>query len=294
MFREPISFVTVSINYADFLDNTLKYNRLHADKYVVVTAPDDIDTRNVCRKYEVTCLVTEDHKRDGDFSKGRLIERGLQHLPAEGWVVHIDADTVLPPSFRQDIEFAHLDNTCIYGADRILVNGYNDWQKFLATGWMTNNHFGNPHAVIAPKGYRIGTRWCGPDGYCPIGFFSMHHRNGGEEEWCGIRAKPYPRNHGNACRSDVQMSLQWDRRKRVLLPEFYVVHLDSEESEMGKNWNGRKSKYFGPTEEANKKKVGFGPGPPHKHHHHHHHHYPYPDPYNHHHGHNNHNHQGRG
>jgi len=183
MFKENLSCVSVCINYSDFLDHTLRYNRVHFDKYVVVTSPDDEDTRSVCRKYEVTCLTTEDATRDGDFSKGRLIERGLQHLPADSWILHLDADIVLPTAFRKELDLVHLDPECIYGCDRIMVKSYEDWQKLLQSGWMTNNFYGNPHATLIPNGYQLGTRWVGSDGWCPIGFFSLHHRIAGGEEW---------------------------------------------------------------------------------------------------------------
>src|SRR5580692_5186527 len=121
MFKEPIHAVSVSIGYGDFLQESLKFNRHHFDKYIIVTSKDDKETRHLARQYNCVCLTTEDYKRDeAEFNKGRLIERGLMQLPANGWICHIDSDIVLPRAFRYELELAHLQKDKIYGCDRIM------------------------------------------------------------------------------------------------------------------------------------------------------------------------------
>jgi len=240
-----IDAVTVSVNCGDFLTETVKWNRQHFNKWVIVTTPDDKETREVCRRYNLTCLVTEDDKRDGDFSKGRLVERGLQQLSAKSWILHIDSDVVLPLSFRDDLKRAHLDPTFIYGVDRYMVKSYEQWQKLVMSGVLHTSPYGCAHSNSPPAGVELGCRWADRDGYVPIGFFQLWHRDEGGEEWRGVRTKPYPHQHGNACRSDVQHAKQWDRRKRALIPELFVAHLESEAVPNGKNWNGRKTARFG-------------------------------------------------
>jgi hypothetical protein len=246
MFREPLSVVTVSQGYGDFLRVTAPLNRGLFDRWVVVTSPADELTQEVCRKFNLRCVVTADGTRDGEFGKGRLIERGLQHLPAEGWVMHLDADIVLPRSFRHDLERAHLDQSCIHGFDRVMVKGWDQWERLKVSGWLDNPSPWHPHGVEWPKGFEVGARWAGGDGWVPIGFAQLWHRNGGGEEWRGARVKSYPSGHGNACREDVQHGLQFDRRKRVLIPEVICVHLESEPCKTGTNWRGRKTKPFEP------------------------------------------------
>lgn len=246
MLRDPISAVTVCVGYGDFLRASAPWNRHQFDKWVVVTSQDDKETRDVCRLNRITCLVTDDHTRDGSFSKGRAIERGLQHLPLDSWVLHVDADVVLPLSFRHELSRAHLKPETIYGADRIMLHSWDQWQKFQLTGWLQQTNAGALHSLAPPRGYQIGARWIGPDGHVPIGFFQLWHRKGGEEEVAGARVKPYPSGHGSACREDVQHGLQWDRRQRELLAELFVVHLESEQCKTGANWKGRTTKRFGP------------------------------------------------
>lgn len=47
------------------------------------------------------------------------------------------------------------------------------------------------------------------------------------------------------------MALQWDRRKRALIPELLVAHLESEAAPTGANWEGRTTARFGPQPQAN-------------------------------------------
>jgi hypothetical protein len=143
------------------------------------------------------------------------------------------------------LESAHLQPDVIYGCDRLLCKSYADWQKLIATGYMTQSHdFHN--RVNIPAGYSIGSRWADRiGGYCPLGFFQC----AAAENYFlhGARIKPYPMHHSDACRTDVQHSLQFDRAKRQLIPELIVVHLESEpNSRLGANWQGRTTKRFGP------------------------------------------------
>ena len=208
----------------------------------MVTSEDDEETREVCRRYSLDCLLTEDWKIDGNFAKGRIIERGLQHLRKEGWRVHMDADLILPRDTRRLLDAAHLNPQKIYGIDRVMVQGFEKWQKFQQAGWMHHSYQNN---VKFPEGFSVGARWVDiREGYVPIGFFQMWHSD--TDIWRGTRIRRYPQAHNDACRTDTQHSLQWDRQDRELLPELIGVHLESESTVNGTNWNGRKTKRFGP------------------------------------------------
>lgn len=238
-----VEAVTVCVGYDDFLQVVAPYNIPHLDRWLIVTTPDDLQTREVCRRFNLEVLLTEDGRKNGSFVKGRMVERGLQHLSADGWRLHIDADIALPNRFTHLLDLADLDQGTIYGADRIMVKSYESWQRLLATGFMESGL--DYHCrVNIPTGYGIGTRWAShATGYCPIGFFQLWHSS--TDEWRGVRIKPYPSMHNSACRTDVQHALQWDRKKRQLLPEIIVVHIESELCKKGANWNGRTTKRFG-------------------------------------------------
>lgn len=239
-----VEAITVCVEYDDFLKVAAPFNLPLLDRWIVVTRESDLRTRHVCRRFGIECILTEDgHKKAGEFCKGRMIERGLQHLSADAWRLQLDGDVVLPSHFRRSLEIADLQEDCIYGADRIMVRGWNDWLRLLASGYLNCGQHTYSHSVTFPKGLSIGSRWVSNlTGYVPIGFFQLWHSS--TDEWSGIRTKPYPDKHNTACRGDVQHGLQWDRAKRALIPEIIVVHLESEAASNGTNWHGRKTRRF--------------------------------------------------
>lgn len=236
-----IEAVTVCHNYDDFLQETIPYNLSMFDRWLIVTHPDDRRTRTLCRRFGLECITTEEGHAGGEFAKGRMIERGLQHLRAEGWRVHLDADIALPRHFRTLLELADLQADCVHGCDRVMVHGLREWKRLQESGWLDGGHFQHSCGIRFPPGFEVGTRWVGLQaGYVPIGFFQMWHSSADQLD--GVRTKPYPRRHNTACRTDVQHSLQWDRKRRVLLPELIVAHLESEPAPLGANWNGRRTR----------------------------------------------------
>ncbi len=244
MLQENLEAITICVQYADILNETARHNKHIFDEFLVVTTPDDRDTRNVCKKYNLRTLLTNDGQNKGNFHKGRMIERGLQHLSRDGFRCHIDADIVLPSNTRHLLEIAELQKDTVYGIDRVMIKSYADWKKVEASGWIQNS-LDNHYRVHFPKGFEIGARWAAHHfGYVPIGFFQLWHSN--EDLWGGVRNKPYPRRHNDACRTDVQHGLQWDRPKRAMIPELICLHLESQAAKLGANWAGRKTVHFGP------------------------------------------------
>lgn len=230
-----IECVIVCNNYSDFLEHTLPENIKYLDKVVVVTTPEDRATRALCEKYSVDCIPTKVFFEDGDdFNKGRGINLGLSHLRHDDWLLHIDADIMLSHRFRKALYYAKLDKECIYGADRLNAVSYECWDG--------NKHKTVPghqyrYLVPAPKEFPVGARLIHKEyGYCPIGFFQL---------WHSSKKRKYPINQGSAEHTDVLFSVQWERQNRILLPELFVIHLESEMTKMGANWRKRVTKPFG-------------------------------------------------
>lgn len=247
-----IEALTVCVGYSDFLSVTIPYNTQHFKRWLIVTTEEDEATREICRRHGLETLLTSEGGEQ--FNKGRLVERGLQQLSHGTWHLHIDADIVLPNCFSKMLEAARIDTPGeagrwgrrkIYGCDRIMIRSWESWQNFLKTNYLQTQH--DFHCRLSlPEGQTLGSRWVHWNtGYCPIGFFQLWHQS--MEEWKGARQRPYPARHGDACRSDVQHSLQWDRKDREHLPEIIVVHLESEPAALGANWKGRTTRPFGPS-----------------------------------------------
>lgn len=237
-----IEAVTVCVQYSDFLRETVIHNSPHFDKWVIVTRPSDEKTRSLCREFSLDCVTTDDFDRDPPFAKSLGIDRGMAHLRGNDWILHIDADIALPVDFDSVIADAHLDPSCIYGCDRLNVVGIEAWRRVVARGLLSRR--GVWQVDMDRPDCKVGARVANNrHGWQPIGFFQLLH--GSEMNWRSFPSRRYPANHGTAARSDCQFALLFDRRKRVLIPELLVWHLESEKSPMGANWGGRKSKPLG-------------------------------------------------
>ena len=254
-----IEAVTVCVNYSDFLYVALTHNIGLVDRWIVVTSPEDTETRQVCHDFDIQCVISDEHRRgNATFNKGRMIEQGLRQCSFGSWRLHMDADIVLPTQFRHVLAAAHPQTHKIYGCDRLMIRSWDAYLQHIAPGFS-----GHRHCVPQVPSVPIGFRWAlNATGYVPIGFFQLWHSDA--DEWRGRRVRHYPVEHGSACRTDVQFALQWDRKDRELVPELIVAHLESEQCENGTNWKGRKTK-------------PFGPGGHHHHQHHHHRHHKTPD-----------------
>jgi Glycosyl transferase family 2 len=252
-----VESVTVCCGYGDFLRESLPINQALVDDLVVITSADDNATREVCRRHSVRCVVSDEHRRGGPFNKARLIQRALNQIGAHDWVLHLDADVVLPRRFRDLLDWAHLDERCIYGVDRCNLVGWDAWHNLINKKGCWDNHVYESGLRFADD-VPVATRWVSKlHGYVPIGFFQLFHGSAMIDR--GLHLRHYPYHHGDAARTDVQFALQWDRRHRQLLPEVIVLHLESEPAKLGANWRGRTTRHFGPKSEIRNPKSEIEP-----------------------------------
>jgi hypothetical protein len=233
-----IEAVITCVDYADFLAETLPINLHNFENVVVVTSPRDTETVELCRRLGVICRPTELFYADQDrFAKARGIDYGMAFLRQDEWILHLDADMIIPQMSRRWLEMLRLDPDCIYGIDRMLCPNWNAWQKFKTD--IAGKHQHDYHCRVNvpdfPMGDRIAIREYG--GYCPIGYFQL---------WHGRHRRGYPLLQGTAERTDVQHAMQWEARNRRLIPELVGIHLESERSFLGANWSGRTTRRFGP------------------------------------------------
>jgi len=250
--------VVVCVNYSDFLAHTLPYNKQLFDRMIVVTDNKDEKTKKLCEYHNVECVQTDEFYRGSSIiNKGRGINEGLKLLSKSDWVLHLDADIYLPPLTREILERIEpeLDKKGLFTVDRMMCPTYQEWNKFVNSPQLLHEGWIFVHTNIFPMGVRIAEYKSA--GWEPIGYFQMWH-----PKTSGI--KEYPNEHGSVDRSDVIFTKNWSRGNRHLIPEIISIHLESEAlnlSEMGKNWNGRKTKEFSALVNVEKKlpnnKLGF-------------------------------------
>jgi len=233
---KKLECVTVSVGYGDFLAHSLPRNKNFFDNMVVVTSLDDELTYDICTYYHVKCIKTDRFYSQGDiFCKGEGINAGLKELSLDDWVLHMDADIVLPPRFREILHKIDLDPKNIYGTDRIEVQSYDEWLEFIEHPEIQHSQQIFVQSNAFPMGVRIAQ--LDKEGYVPIGFLQLWNpKSSGVFE--------YPICNEGAERADMNFALKWPRRNRVLIPEIIAIHLQSETSEMGANWRGRKTRPF--------------------------------------------------
>ncbi len=234
--------VVICVDYADYLAETLPFLLPHVDDVVVVTTPEDGRTHRVCKRHGVRFLPTRClYREEEPFNKARGINYGLANLKLDGWVLHIDADIVLPSRTRYLLGNADLEPRKLYGCDRVHCVGRVAWDGLKADPEI---QYEWSCLVKAPRRWSLGARIAHVEygGYCPIGFFQLWNPSGS-----GVSR--YPRvGQGTAEHSDVLHAIQWDRPDRCLIPELICIHLETKDKgdgrPMGQNWSGRTTPEF--------------------------------------------------
>jgi hypothetical protein len=228
-----IEAVSICVNYSDYLEVSLPINKKILDKIVIVTRSDDYKTIKVCKENNVLCIATDEfNNHPSGFNKFKGINKGLEYLDRDGWILFLDCDIVLDPLSRIVFDNLKLDETCLYGCDRVNCVGYDKWltRKDLVYGnWL-----------LTSGSMELGARICqyygqqGDNGkfsgWKPLGFFQLAHNSSFSE---------YPTDTEGYDRADMVFSNQYIREKRVFIPDIIVIHLESYGAQMGDNWKGR-------------------------------------------------------
>ena len=225
--------VSTCVSFDDLLDVSLGFNHPHLDTMIVVTTHDDKATQQVAKKHGAICVQSDLFGKNGrKLNKGAAINAGFDRFQYHGWRLHLDADIVLPDSFRRMLfNQTHLDCHCIYGADRVDLVGRDElhalrcaldqepqhaWRAFLSS------RQGRP---LLPR-YVDTLR-----GYCPIGFF---------QPWHATCQKAYPWSLGTAAHDDVMFAAEWLCSHRRHLPTVLCYHLCAQPPRLGENWDGNR------------------------------------------------------
>lgn len=129
-----LSYVTVCVNYLDYLRVAAHHNVGQFDDYIVVTSHTDVKTINWAQSQPyITPVYTDALYRNGAvFNKGLALTEGLNALKSicePEWVAIMDADTFVPPDWREQLKRANLDKEWMYGARRVLLPTWADYER---------------------------------------------------------------------------------------------------------------------------------------------------------------------
>lgn len=227
--------ICVSVNYSDFLVWSLPAAKNVFDRTLVITSKDDDATKRVCEYNHVEFIETDIMYANGaKFNKGMAINLGLDYLDFPEFGAHFDSDIVMPPRTREILMSRNYNKDCIYSCDRMMVSNWKNWINFYT----------DPKSLYSigqvKPNFDVGYRLI-HDGYQCLGYFQMFHKDSKY-----LKRPIYPNDCESASQSDLMVSNLYPPENRVLIPELFVYHLDSDENALGLNWNGRKSNKFGP------------------------------------------------
>lgn len=228
-----IGVVSVCVNYSDYLKVSLPVNKEVVDDMVIVTRSDDFETIEVCKENNVKCIATDEfNDHPSGFNKFKGINKGLELLDKDSWVLFLDCDIVLDPLSRRVFDNIDFSKDCLYGCDRVNCIGYD--------GWLTRKNLVYGNWLLTSGCMELGSRICqyyGQEGdngkfagWKPLGFFQLAHRSS---------FNLYPTDTEGYDRADMVFANQYSRDKRVFIPEILVIHLESHGAKMGDNWKGR-------------------------------------------------------
>lgn len=226
MFIEAVS---VCVNYSDFLSHSLPLNKKQVDSLTIITTEADKDTQQVCNDNGVKFITTDKFYEGGaKFNKGKAINVGFNELKKTDWILHLDADMVLPSDFATKIRTKELDVNAIYGVGRYLCPNYDAWVRFKRTGRMRRPRW----------------RYQGRTISVAMGFFQLFNVN---SQTIKDETGPwYPEQYNHAGRSDrIFMRKFGPNWKKI--EDIIPIHIESAPAALGTNWRGRSTPKFGPT-----------------------------------------------
>lgn len=214
--------IIVCVDYWDYLQITLPYNRHHFNQVMIVTTPEDKRTTEVGIKNKCIVYHTNSFYDDGAaFNKWKALEEGIRHMRnphtnahvggTDFWLTIMDADVLWPKKLPQEFK---MQKGCIYGPHRHMLHEFNgyvpqekDWKKYP---------IGRDHMIA--------------------GFTMLFHIHDPvlrqEEVW-------FEQDWTHAGGADTYFQWKWDGLYRIRT-DWNVLHLGP----CGRNWCGRSVAYL--------------------------------------------------
>jgi len=167
--RHKAILVTTSVFKAPELKATLKCNKDHVDRVIVLTEKYDNETIKVCHDEHIECRLSTafHHSKEDAFNKGRAIRWVQEELHADPAnqdtvILLVDADICLPENFWGEVpahpKKGHLYSTvnrCMYEKPADYFRGWPAFQERypLSTMGMFQMYMAHPQAQIYSDEY---------------------------------------------------------------------------------------------------------------------------------------------
>lgn len=114
----------------NMLCHTIGFNSVafHNDNVIIVTTESDKDTQNFCVRRNLNCFPTDLFFKNGArFNRGAALTEVFKNLKFNDWVLHLDADILLPNGWRTVFKQLNPDKEFMYGSRRIILPKYRDY-----------------------------------------------------------------------------------------------------------------------------------------------------------------------
>jgi hypothetical protein len=199
--------VTICIDYADYLAETLPHNRPLFSTYYIITEERDTRTRELAAAHGCVVLyTTKTHAKGAKFNKSGMLFDAQQHIHRAhtyAWVVILDADMYLPVDIWASIRVNALNKNGIYGLIRHVYASYDDYVS--------------GHVACVDNGGAVEV----------AGYFQLY--------W--LKTKYYPKWSNNCGECDLRFMHGFSHKTTFPV---VCVHF----GEKGANWNGRVSAHW--------------------------------------------------
>jgi len=130
MSHIKITAIITAVEKKDSLDNqiskifdyTVGKNLNQIDEFIIATDYQSLEVERICQKYNIKFIKTNGfYENNAQFDRGKVVSAILKSIKS-GWILHMDADILLPKDFKQKINTINFNKNKLYGARRILFS----------------------------------------------------------------------------------------------------------------------------------------------------------------------------
>lgn len=204
-----IDVIIVSVDYNDFLSITLE-STSKLFNVTVVTSSNDEECQELCKRYNVNCVITERMYENGAmFNKGKAINEGIKSLKNPEWILLLDADIYVKSDFLDILKRTDMRSQSLLVCKRLLIEDYDSFVR-----WKSGEDVGRMERA---KGF---------------GYFQMFNINKFRSDTI------FPENSNDASFSDLEFRDKFNKNEIEI--NTHVIHL----GRTCQNWEGRKTDKF--------------------------------------------------